>query len=145
MRQPESRSLNISDFITHSSTTGRCSRQRSGREAEIWIPETGERQDASYHIKDEHTTVQIEMESQQSLFVVFRKPSVVNDRQIPEISRSTIEEINNQWEITVPAFDGNTAQTVKLDELVSWSEQDNQAIKYFSGTVIFLLFCPLKT
>ena len=126
-------------FVSNSSETKASVEARfrvSGREAQIWLPETGQILEASYEIEGEQTIVPLELEPQQSLFVLFRKPSKVSRREVSGYTRSVLKTLNDGWQLTVPT--GNAiAETILLDPLGSWSDQTMEAIKYFSGTALY--------
>lgn len=126
-------------FVSNSSASAVSVEARfrvSGREAEIWLPETGQILDASYRFQGEQTIVPIELEPEQSLFVLFRKPSKVDRREVSGYNRSVIKRLDDLWQLTVPTGDA-IVETLLLDQLGSWSEQTNETIKYFSGTAVY--------
>ncbi|HVS71798.1 MAG TPA: glycosyl hydrolase, partial [Phycisphaerae bacterium] len=104
-----------------------------GKEAEIWHPDTGKAEPASYQIADGMTTVPLHLNQRQSVFVVFRHPAASPTRSIPAPAFATIGEVGGAWDL---AFEPNLGAppSIHLDKLESWTANSEPGIKYFSGT-----------
>ncbi len=57
----------------------------SGRQAELWRPDTGAREPASFRVASGRTTVPLHLEPWGTVFVVFRKPTRPASRSVPAI------------------------------------------------------------
>jgi hypothetical protein len=104
-----------------------------GKAAEIWHPETGKVEDASYSIKDGRTTVALKMEPADAVFVVFRNKADGDSKVIPAKTATQLAEITGPWNVSFQAERGAPA-TATFDKLTSWTESADSGIKYFSGT-----------
>jgi len=107
-----------------------------GKAAEIWHPETGKVEDASYSIKDGRTTVALKLESADAVFVVFRNKADGNSKVIPAKTATQLAEITGPWNVSFQAERGAPA-TAAFDKLASWTESADLGIKYFSGTATY--------
>ncbi len=108
----------------------------SGMEAEIWNPVTGEIKPASYAIKGETTTVELNLESEDAVFVMFKNKATENSRTIAQPVEQQIAKISDPWNIEFQAERGAPAQAT-FETLTSWNENNNDGIKYFSGTAAY--------
>jgi hypothetical protein len=104
-----------------------------GKSAEIWHPETGKIEQASYSIADGLTTVPLHLESSDAVFVVFRNKSKKTSVIIPQLKETKLAAIDGSWNLSFQPNRGAPAQIV-LPELTSWSENADPGVKYFSGT-----------
>ncbi|MDP3003230.1 MAG: glycosyl hydrolase [Bacteroidales bacterium] len=104
-----------------------------GKAAEIWNPETGEIEDASYSIAEGRTTVPLRMEPNDAVFVVFRKKAASSSLTLTQPVETQIAVIDGAWNVNFQPNRGAPAQIV-LDQLSSWSENTDPGVKYFSGT-----------
>jgi hypothetical protein len=108
----------------------------SDKEAELWYPDTGEIEPAQYSITDNHTTVKLNLEQRESAFVVFRRNASSPLRSLPAAKSTTLEKISGPWDISFPPNLGAPERT-QLVELQSWTENENDGVKYFSGTATY--------
>lgn len=104
-----------------------------GRVPEIWHPETGEIEDASYSIKNGCTEVPLKMEPNDAVFVVFRKKANEQTLTLAQPVETQLAVIDGAWKVSFQPNRGAPAQTV-FNKLSSWSESTDQGVKYFSGT-----------
>ncbi len=107
-----------------------------GRVAEIWHPETGNTELASYSIKDGITRVPLHLEPNDALFVVFRNKAVQTSHTINEPAKKQLTVISGPWTVTFQPDRGAPGQAV-LETLIPWNENTDLGIKYFSGTGIY--------
>jgi len=108
----------------------------SGREAEIWYPETGRSEPASYSFDKDKTIVPLQLNERQSLFVVFHNNASADSRNIAKVVQNQLLTIGGRWEIKFPSGMGAPEKT-SITELVSWTANDVPGIKYFSGTATY--------
>lgn len=104
-----------------------------GREAEIWHPETGMIEQASYEISDGRTRVPLHLVSNDAVFVVFRKKTTAESRIVPQPYEELITSINGPWEVSFQPGRGAPSRIV-ADTLLQWNNSNDQGVKYFSGT-----------
>ena len=101
--------------------------------AELWYPETGKTEPASYRIVDGRTTVPLRLNPNEAVFVVFRKPATAQSRTLPRQVETAVVRLDGAWELSFQPDRGAPAG-VNLEKLVSWSESADPGVKYFSGT-----------
>lgn len=112
----------------------------TGREPEIWLPETGERQQAkAWRMDDSKTQIDLHFDEHQSLFIVLRSPTP--QRQWAEASAiipstTTLLPIEGAWTLRFPSG-WDAPDTITLDSLTSWSEHADAGVRYFSGTATY--------
>jgi hypothetical protein len=105
----------------------------SGRAAEIWHPETGKIEKATYSIKDGKTKVHVRLEPNDAVFVVFSSKTGKSSFTVEKQVESELAKIEGPWNLSFQPGLGAPASAT-LDQLSSWSENSDQGIKYFSGT-----------
>lgn len=104
-----------------------------GKAPEVWHPETGVIEEASYNIAEGRTTVPLRMEPNDAVFVVFRKKAVTPSLTLTQPVETQLAVIDGAWNVSFQPDRGAPAQ-IFLDELTSWSENTDPGVKYFSGT-----------
>jgi hypothetical protein len=105
----------------------------SGKEAGVWHPETGFLEKASYSISDGVTMVQLHLEPNDAIFVVFRNKAKVNAFSTPEVTETNLTDITGPWEVSFESKVGKPFQA-DFETLSPWNENSDVNIKYFSGT-----------
>lgn len=110
----------------------------AGREAEIWDPATGKILPADYTISNDGTLVPIHLTERQSAFIVFRKKTDSASRSVILPSYETVATISGPWKISFPAGMG-APETISADNLESWTLNNNEGVKYFSGTATYTI------
>ncbi len=120
---------NRKDRVEELETTFRI----SGKEAEIWHPETGLIEKVSYSINNGVTAVPLHLEPNDAVFVVFRNKTKQNVYSIPEVVETKLAEITGPWEVNFESKVGTPFQA-SFETLSPWNENTNDGIKYFSGT-----------
>jgi hypothetical protein len=104
----------------------------SGKEAELWHPDSGTMEPASFQIANGRTTVPLHLEPWGTVFVVFRKPAKTTSRNLPRALETTLTTVEGPWDIS---FEPNLGAPPKItvDKLTSWSDNSDEGVKYFSG------------
>lgn len=108
----------------------------AGRAAEIWHPETGRIEPASYWIDGETTTVPLQLDAHEAVFVVMSGAAEQSVRIVPEPQRRQVAVIDGAWELAFPPDLGAPA-AVRLASLRPWTAYDEPGIRYFSGTATY--------
>jgi hypothetical protein len=104
----------------------------AGKAAELWHPETGQAEPASYKIAERRTTVPLHLEPWGTVFVVFRKPTKDTSCTLPKVVETDLETIEGPWNVAFQSGRGAPA-SVTLDKLISWPDSTDPGVKYFSG------------
>jgi hypothetical protein len=104
----------------------------AGKAPEIWHPQTGKTEPASYKIAGGRTTVSLRLEPADAVFVVFRKAAAAPSRTVPAPVETALATIEGPWEISFQAERGAPAK-ITLPQLSSWHENSDAGVKYFSG------------
>ena len=105
----------------------------AGKSAELWHPETGKTEPASYKIADGQTTVPLKLEPWGTVFVVFRHAAKENDHRLPTMLESELATVDGAWKVSFTPDMGAPA-SITLDSLASWSDNSDAGVKYYSGT-----------
>lgn len=108
----------------------------SGREAELWHPDTGQIEPASYRIVEDRTIVPLHLSPRESLFVVFRRDASSLTCTLPQRTATTLATVNGPWDVTFPANLG-APERIQLAHLESWTAHVDPGVKYFSGTATY--------
>ncbi len=104
-----------------------------GKQAEIWRPETGAMEPASYSVSGDRTAVQLQLEPNDAVFVVFRKAAATPSRTVPKLVETKLGTVDGAWDVAFQPGRGAPAR-VTLDKLGAWNESADAGVKYFSGT-----------
>ena len=108
----------------------------SGKEAELWHPDTGAIEPASYTTAEGRTTVPLKMAARESVFVVFRRSTAVPMRTQPGANVTTLATVDGSWSISFPPGFGAPPK-IEVAKLESWTVNADQGVKYFSGTAAY--------
>jgi hypothetical protein len=126
-----------------------------GRQPELWDPVTGVmRQLPEFSVRDGCTIVPLRFESNQSWFVVFRERSQKTEFRSQNIRKNfpkltMVQEITGAWELqfdpkwfydqTSEVGDQRSEASAKVtfETLTDWTTRPEDAIKYYSGTVVY--------
>jgi hypothetical protein len=104
----------------------------AGKQAELWHPETGNIEPASFRIAHGRTTVPLDLEPWGSVFIVFRKPTTQVARVVPEGTKKQLATLEGPWKIAFQSGRG-APDSITIDKLASWTENSDPGVKYFSG------------
>ena len=118
--------------------SGKCSFRVRKLNPELWDPVSGE----SYCIHDyeqgkKRTSLPLRLDAFGSVFIVFQKEK----RDLPAIEdlQQPVEVINTlegNWKLTFTEGWG-APDSVSFPKLMSWTESENQGVKYYSGTAAY--------
>ncbi|NSW95344.1 MAG: glycoside hydrolase, partial [Bacteroidales bacterium] len=107
-----------------------------GKQAEIWHPETGKIEQASYTISNGTTKVPMHLEANDAVFVVFRNKAGKSSRIIPAPKETKLAEVAGPWLVKFQERRGAPAEAT-FETLTPWNENSDAGIKYFSGTAAY--------
>jgi hypothetical protein len=112
-------------------------RFRAGqREPEIWRPESGRIERASYAIDSTRTRVYLPMTEHDAFFVVFRRGAETASRVLPAVMRTTLTTVGGPWRVAF-APDLGAPPSIVMPQLASWTMSADSGVKYFSGTATY--------
>jgi len=103
----------------------------AGKAPEIWHPETGAVEPASYRTDGDRTVVSLTLQPNDAVFVLFRKGGPAS-RTIEKPVETTLGTVDGAWDV---AFQPNRGapEKISLPALASWHEHAEPGVKYFSG------------
>jgi hypothetical protein len=104
-----------------------------GKSAEIWHPETGKVEQASYSIADGLTKVPLHLEPNDAVFVVFSDKAKEQSYTVPRVTENLVASVEGLWDLNFQQGRGAPFK-ITLDSLSAWNLNSHDGIKYFSGT-----------
>lgn len=116
----------------------------AGRNIEIWHPETGLKEEASYAFADGRTTVPLHLEPNDAVFVVFEGETTLAKRVVPNHAETSVTTLAGTWRVHFQK-DRGAPEQVNFDNLTSWADNTDSGIKYFSGTAVYTKTVDVKT
>jgi alpha-L-rhamnosidase/Glycosyl hydrolases family 2, sugar binding domain len=108
----------------------------TGKAPELWYADTGRRVPVSYRIEGGRTIVPLQLDPLGAVFVVFREPTTVAQRNLPVATRSVVATLEGPWPVSFQSGRGAPASST-LERLASWTTSSDAGIKYFSGTASY--------
>jgi hypothetical protein len=108
----------------------------TGKAPELWHAETGKTEPVSFKIEDGRTTVPLKLEPWGTVFVIFRKAARETSRTLPTQTKTQLAIVDGPWTVSFQPGRG-APPSISMDKLSSWSESQDQGIKYFSGTATY--------
>jgi hypothetical protein len=117
-----------------------CSFRVSGKQPELWNPETGERRNATaFRQENGRTMVPLEFDPCGSTFVIFRKAIGPKVNGTSASNYPTLKpqlELGGGWDVSFDPKWGGPAK-IRFDELTDWTKHAEDGIKFYSGTAIY--------
>jgi hypothetical protein len=104
-----------------------------GRAPELWHPDTGKVEPASYRIVNGRTVVPLTLDPNDAVFVVFRRPVTAPSRTFARPAETKLAAVDGSWDVAFQPNRGAPAK-VTLPALASWHANADAGVKYFSGT-----------
>jgi len=106
----------------------------TGKKAQIWHPDTGVIEDASYKTVGDRTEVEVSMVPDDALFVVFSGKGSSNT--VASASENTLLTVETPWTVKFQSKRGAPESAV-FQSLHSYTEESEFGIKYFSGIATY--------
>lgn len=103
----------------------------TGKVPELWNAQTGKTEKVSYQIKEGRTIVPLNFESWDAFFVIFKEKTTANSYIKPVTKETTLTPISSPWKVSF------NDKNVTFDKLISWTENTDVDVKYFSGTASY--------
>jgi hypothetical protein len=104
-----------------------------GKAPELWIPETGKIEQASYEIDKNITKVPLHLKANDAVFVVFRNNAGKKSVTLNVPKEQELFTIEGSWKVKFQEKRGAPAEAT-FETLSAWNENKDPGIKYFSGT-----------
>jgi hypothetical protein len=108
----------------------------SGKEPQIWHPETGKTEPASYRIANGRTIVSLKLSPNDALFVVFKTTATKTSVTLLQPTKKDILTVEGPWNVTFQPNRG-APQKATFEKLMSFTDNEDAGIKYFSGTASY--------
>lgn len=108
----------------------------AGKVPELWHAETGKTEPVSYAIANGMTKVDLHLQPNDAVFVVFRNHAAKTALTLPAKQEKQLMTIEGSWKISFQKDRGAPATAI-FDKLVSYTENSDAGIKYFSGTATY--------
>lgn len=108
----------------------------SGRQPEIWRAVDGKAVPASYRIDGGETLVPLDVEPEDALFVLFRKPAEATERKIPAAVWEPVATLDGRWTVKFQPGRGARAE-VAMSSLSPLEQSADPRIRFFSGTATY--------
>ena len=113
-----------------------CTFRVSGRKPELWWPDTGRHQQCSVcESASGGVRVRLWLAPHASVFVVFRRESETGNLAAAENAKVLMGKIEGPWTVSFDGWELEVSTT--LSQLKSWTEVDDDWIKYFSGIATY--------
>ena len=115
----------------------------TGRQPELWHPETGAIRDLpDFNVVDGVTRIPLRLGPAEAMFVVFRERSEksVARRQNGGknwLDLKPVQEIAGPWQVQFDPKWGGPEKPVTFTDLCDWSKQTDPAIQYYSGVATY--------
>lgn len=108
----------------------------NGRKPECWNPVTGEMNThPSYHIHGNRTEVTLTLAPNESVFIVFPTEEAADKERTSADKREPLNRTLETEEYTVTFL--ATGKTVVRKDLFDWSKEEDEQIRYYSGTAVY--------
>lgn len=109
----------------------------AGKLPQVWHPETGKTEPVSYSIEHGFTKVALHLQPNDAVFVVFKDKAPAASFTLPAATENKLATLDGEWTINFQKDRGAPA-SITVNELLSWTENKEESIKYFSGTGTYL-------
>lgn len=107
-----------------------------GKEAERWRPDNGEVDALKSIENDRRTTIPISLETDESVFVVFRNKTDTQKRILNSLKQTATIEIEGPWDVQFAEIPGSPG-ILRFDSLISWTSHPDPSVQYFSGAAAY--------
>jgi hypothetical protein len=109
-----------------------------GKIPDRWDPVTGTiKRMTGWLIKNDRTYISLLLEANQSVFIVLQDPGGYDPYSAIPLGLETAPALSGPWSVQFDSKYGGPANPVIFNELKSWSQQEDSAIRYYSGTAVY--------
>ncbi|MBO9617488.1 MAG: discoidin domain-containing protein [Niabella sp.] len=118
--------------------TLRLSFRVAGYMPEVWDPVSGTISVSNnWEIKQGRTFVNLPLAANGSAFIVFRQQTFEKQKKTIVEELKTIAILNNVWNVQFDTAYGGPRESVVFHKLQLWNQNENPAIKYYSGRAVY--------
>jgi len=124
----------------------RVAAETNGQAPEFWWPDSGRRSACRdwKGVASGHTELPVKLGPLESVFVVFRKASTANREPLDPLACNTFLAadtpapltLDGSWQVEFPEGWG-APRTTTFGKLQSWTESDDEGIRFFSGIATY--------
>lgn len=132
-RQTEDRDIYWLNSRSPEKNVAEVSFRISGKVPELWDPETGKILKLSWRIENNRTIIPLQFDPWGSFFIVFSEKTNDQNFVLAPVNEEEFYQIDGPWRLSFQNNRGAPESAV-FESLSSWSESEDPAIKYFSGT-----------
>jgi hypothetical protein len=108
----------------------------AGKVPEIWYPETAKTEPASYTIANSVTKVNLRLQPNDAVFVLFKENATRTSVTLPVLQEKQLATVEENWNVSFQKERGAPLEA-SFDKLVSFTENTDTGIKYFSGMATY--------
>jgi hypothetical protein len=108
----------------------------SGKEAELWRPDTGQIERTAYTVAGDRTVVPMRLAEREATFVVFRKAPNGPAPSVRADVSTTVATVEGPWDVSFQEKLG-APPAVQMPRLESWTASAEPGVKFFSGTATY--------
>lgn len=136
------RTLNDSEIYFVANRSGKptgtnCTFRVGNMVPELWDALTGEIKELkNYTTTGQQTTVPMQFDTDQSYFIVFRKPGSSSSNGNNFASYTPLQTLDKPWTVSFDPAWGGPAETT-FEKLTDWTDNADEGIKYYSGTAVY--------
>ena len=109
----------------------------TGKVPEIWHADTGVTESVSYRIEGGKTKVNLAFTSEDSFYVIFRRPATAATALVSVPEPRTAAMIDGPWTVSFQPGRGAPAEPSLLPKLAPLSESKDAGVRYFSGVATY--------
>jgi hypothetical protein len=111
-----------------------------GKVPELWNPVDGDIRPArSWRMEEDRTALLLRLDAGESIFVVLQQPTkeVVSEKGGNHSDYSEVVAIAAPWRVQFDPQAGGPEEPVIFPALTEWNQNENEAIRYYSGTAVY--------
>jgi hypothetical protein len=108
----------------------------TGKVPEIWHPETALTEATSYIIANGVTKVNLHLQPNDAVFVIFQENAAQTSITLPKREEKQLKTFDGGWNVSFQK-DRGAPTSATFEKLVSYTENPDAGIKYFSGTASY--------
>lgn len=108
----------------------------TGKAPELWHADTGKSEPVSYRTEGAETIVPLDLDAEESVFVLFRRPAAVPALTIAKPVLAPAIPLAGPWKVAFQPGRGAPA-AITLPALAPLNEQADAGVKYFSGVATY--------